>query len=148
MGNEMNKMKLLEELLAELAEEGKAVRIPLGNVEKEVAVDPGTAEKTEQTESQKVETAVTINIENFHIHMDERMTSNNCISSGENVNCDEEDPLAEINHEDMLNLIQEETGLCRRVILDVLLAQMKYLESIWGIEEDCCSEEYREEDNV
>lgn len=85
---------------------------------------------------------LSINIENLHLHMDERMTSYN-YGSGQESDAEADDPAEDIDFDEMLDCIHKETGLCEKVILAVLKAQADYLDDLWGDEE-----ETREEANA
>ena len=85
-------------------------------------------------------------IKNLHIHMDERMTSYNygfgqetshaaVPDGGEHGLELPEDDSDDIDFEAMSEAIRKETGLCETVILTVLLAQMHYLDTVFGEEE-------------
>lgn len=142
MNNEMNEKKAvtLEDLLMELVKEGKAVRIPIG----EAAVQPDKAEADKEQETPKVDNQpapVTIQIENLHIHLDERMTSYNSFQSEAKPENTEEDELADIDVDEMLAQAKKKTGLCEEVILAVLKAEHEYLDSIWGTDEDTDEED-------
>ena len=135
-----NKIGTLEELLMELVKEGKAVRIPIG----EAAVQPDKAEADKEQETPKVDkqpAPVTIQIENLHIHLDERMTSYNSFQSDDKPEDKEEEELPDIDVDEMLAQIKQSTGLCMKSILAVLEAEHKYLDSIWGTDEDTDEED-------
>lgn len=142
MNNEMNEKKAvtLEDLLMELVKEGKAVRIPIGKV----AVQPDKAEANKEQvlrldKPQAVPAA--IHIENLHIHLDERMTSYNAFQSDDKPEDKEEEELPDIDVDEMLAQIKQNTGLCMKSILAVLEAEHKYLDSIWGTDDDNADEE-------
>lgn len=146
MNNEMNEKKenkidTLEELLMELVKEGKAVRIPISGS----AVQPDKAEANKEQEVQKVDepqaAPATIHIENLHIHLDERMTSYNSFQSDDESKDKEEEELPDIDVDEMLAQIKQSTGLCMKSILAVLEAEHKYLDSIWGTDDDDSDEE-------
>lgn len=129
MNNEMNEKKAvtLEDLLMELVKEGKAVRIPLGGA----AIQP---DKAEANKEQAV--PATIHIENLHIHLDERMTSYNSFQSDDKQEDAEEEELPDIDVDEMLAQIKQNTGLCMKSILAVLEAEHKYLDSIWDTDDE------------
>lgn len=143
MNNEMNEKKAvtLEDLLMELVKEGKAVRIPIGKV----AIQPDKAEVDKEQETPKVDkpqaVPATIHIENLHIHLDERMTSYNSFQSDNKPGDAEEEELPDIDVDEMLAKIKQNTGLCMKNILAVLEAEHKYLDSIWGTDDDDSDEE-------
>ena len=138
MENKNEKSMTLEEMISEMLKDAKVVKTPL----------PGRAEeKTEnqqQDKSQQVRPSgapfISLNIENLHLHMDERMTSYNYGIGQEpvkDVSADtEDDPEEDIDVDEMVEHIHKETGLCEKVILAVLAAQAEYLDTIWGDEED------------
>lgn len=142
MNNEMNEKKAvtLEDLLMELVKEGKAVRIPIGKI----AVQPDKAEANKEQvlkldKPQAVPAA--IHIENLHIHLDERMTSYNAFQSDDKPEDKEEEELPDIDVDEMLAQIKQNTGLCMKSILAVLEAEHKYLDSIWGTDDESTDEE-------
>lgn len=112
---------------------------------------------------------ISICIENLHIHMDERMTTNygpgalegvsgedceadeeacdcghgkscdhngscNCRTNKSSDCCDEDDD--PIDFDEMLRFIRRRTGMCERMILAVLAAQMEYLDSVIDEEDE------------
>lgn len=143
MNNTTNEKKgaTLEELLMELVKEGKAVRIPIGKD----AVQPDKAEANKEQEALKrdklQEAPATIHIENLHIHLDERMTSYNSFQSDEKPEAKEEEKQPDIDVDEMLAQIKQKTGLCMESIFAVLEAEHKYLDSIWGTDDDDSDEE-------
>lgn len=143
MNNEMNEKKAvtLEDLLMELVKEGKAVRIPIGGV----AVQPDKAEANKEQEALKLDkpqaVPTTIHIENLHIHLDERMTSYNSFQSDDKPEDKEEEELPDIDVDEMLAKIKQNTGLCMKSILAVLEAEHKYLDSVWGTDDDSDEED-------
>lgn len=156
--NEKNSM--LEELLKEMQEAGIIRAFACGKeghcekaqrVASEDAADKSQKgnQKTGQLAQENLEKhsvpAVTLNIKNLHIHMDERMTSYN-YGFGQGDGCDAvsnegehgselPDDDDDIDFEEMAEAIRKETGLCETVILTVLLAQMHYLDTVFGDEE-------------
>lgn len=140
MENKNEKSMTLEEMISEMLKDAKVVKIPL----------PARAE--EEKEAQKQDKPMparplgapllSINIENLHLHMDERMTSYN-YGSGQESDAEADDPAEDIDFDEMLDCIHKETGLCEKVILAVLKAQADYLDDLWGDEE-----ETREEANA
>ena len=143
MNNEMNEKKAvtLEDLLMELLKEGKAVRIPIGVT----AIQPDKAEANKEQETLKLDkpqaVSAAIHIENLHIHLDERMTSYNAFQSDDKPEDKEEEELPDIDMDEMLAQIKQQTGLCMKSILAVLEAEHKYLDSIWGTDDDNADEE-------
>ena len=143
MNNEMNEKKAvtLEDLLMELVKEGKAVRIPIGGV----AAQPDKAEANKEREDLKLDkpqaVPATIHIEKLHIHLDERMTSYNSFQSDDKPEDAEEEELPDIDADEMLAQIKQNTGLCMKSILAVLEAEHKYLDSIWGTDDDSDEED-------
>lgn len=141
----------LEDLIMEMLKEGKAVRVPIKDVvdklqenakasedvQQKVA-QPETEQPEKELQDEQVKTVpINIRIDNLHIHMDERMTSyNNFEGDSDEV---EEDEPEDIDVDAMIGLIKAKTGLCEKVILTVLAAQIEYLDSIWG--EDDSDEE-------
>lgn len=104
---------------------------------------PVTKRVGEPTESGKTQ-PVSICIENLHLHMDERMTVNHGAVeqngvSGEDCEktcdrCDDDDD--DIDFEEMIRYIRRHTGLCERVILTVLGAQIDYLDTVIDEEDE------------
>ena len=82
-----------------------------------------------------------IHIENLHIHLDERMTSYNSFQPDDKPEDKEEEELPDIDVDEMLVQIKQSTGLCMKSILAVLEAEHKYLDSIWGTDDDDSDEE-------
>lgn len=129
MENKNEKSMTLEEMISEMLKDAKVVKVPL----------PARAE--EEKEAQKQDKPMparplgtplfSINIENLHLHMDERMTSYN-YGFGQEPDAEAED----IDFDEMLERIHKETGLCEKVILAVLKAQAGYLDDLWGDEEE------------
>ena len=133
MENKNEKSMTLEEMIGEMLKDAKVVKVPL----------PVRAE--EKTEVQKQDKPMparplgapllSINIENLHLHMDERMTSYN-YGFGQAPDAEADDPVEDIDFDEMLERIHKETGLCEKVILAVLKAQADYLDDLWGDEEE------------
>ena len=129
MENKNEKSMTLEEMISETLKDAKVVKIPL----------PTKAE--EKTEAQKQDEpmparpsgvpALLLNIENLHVHMDERMTSYN-YGFGQEPDAEADEPAEDIDFDEMLERIHKETGLCEKVILAVLKAQADYLDDLWG----------------
>ena len=133
MENKNEKGMTLEEMISEMLKDAKVVKIPL----------PAKAE--EKTEAQKQDepmpalssgvSTLSINIENLHVHMDERMTSYN-YGFGQEPDAEADEPAEDIDFDEMRDRIHKETGLCEKVILAVLKAQADYLDDLWGGEEE------------
>lgn len=136
MENKNEKSMTLEEMIGEILKDAKVVKIPV-----QPKQDAGQ-EVQEQDKPQQVRPSgtpfISLNIENLHLHMDERMTSYNYGIGQEptkDVSADtEDDPAEDIDFDDMLERIKKETGLCEKVILAVLQAQSNYLDDLWGDE--------------
>ena len=124
----------LEQLIGEMLKDAKVVKIPIQpkqNAEQEAQ----KSDKSLAAHPAGVPT-ISLNIENLHIHMDERMTSYNYGFGQETA---EDDPEEDIDVDEMVKHIHKETGLGEKIVLAVLAAQIDYLESIWG--EDCDEED-------
>ena len=147
MANE-KKNGTLEEIIMEMLKEGKAVRIPIKDVvdklqenvkaaeDAQEAVQPETEKSEAVPQGGQVKTVpINIHIDNLHIHMDERMTSYN-YGFGQEPDAEADDPVEDIDFDEMLERIHKETGLCEKVILAVLKAQADYLDDLWGDEEE------------
>lgn len=144
MTNE-KKNATLEDLIMEMLKEGKAVRVPMKDVVDKLQenakasedVQPETEQPEKVLQDEQVKTVpINIRIDSLHIHMDERMTSYNNFEGDSEA---EEDEPEDIDVDAMIGLIKAKTGLCEKVILAVLAAQIEYLDSIWG--EDDSDEE-------
>ena len=104
----------------------------------ELPVTERVGKPTEPREAQPI----SICIENLHLHMDERMTINHGATTQEAVSgeecekacdhCDDDD----IDFEEMIRYIRRHTGLCERVILTVLGAQIDYLDTVIDEEDE------------
>ena len=98
---------------------------------------------------------VSICIENLHIHMDERMTTNygpgalegvsgedcecgedaeEACDSGSNKSCNRSDD--GIDFDQMVRFIRRRTGMCERTVLAFLAAQIGYLDSVIDEEDE------------
>ena len=103
---------------------------------------------------------VSICIENLHIHMDERMTTNygpgalegvsdedceedcecghgkscNCCTNKSSDCCDDDDD--GIDFDQMVRFIRRRTGMCERTVLAFLAAQIEYLDSVIDEEDE------------
>ena len=131
MENKNEKSMTLEEMISEMLKDAKVVKIP---------IQPKQEAGQETQKSDKYPAAhlsdapnISLNIENLHIHMDERMTSNN-YGIGQEPDFEADDPAEDIDFDEMLERIHKETGLCEKVILAVLKAQTDYLDDLWGDE--------------
>ena len=98
---------------------------------------------------------ISICIENLHIHMDERMTTNygpgalegvsdedcecgedaeEACDSGSNKSCNRSDD--GIDFDQMVRFIRRRTGMCERTVLAFLAAQIGYLDSVIDEEDE------------
>ena len=77
---------------------------------------------------------VMLKVENLHIHLDERSTSNTYFNGVE-----EEEP--DIDIEAMINIIAAKTGLCKQSTMMVLDAQAEYLDSVYGEDDEVDEDE-------
>lgn len=134
-------------------------------VDKEPAVkmDKPAAECIDEPAEPTKKQPISICIENLHIHMDERMTTNygpgalegvsdedceadeeacecghgkscdHCTSKSSDCCDDDDDP---IDFDEMLRFIRRRTGMCERMVLAVLAAQMEYLDSVIDEEDE------------
>lgn len=133
MENKNEKSMTLEEMIGEMLKDAKVVKVSL----------PVKAEEEKKTQKpDKPMPArplgaplLSINIENLHLHMDERMTSYN-YGFGQEPDAEADDSAEDIDFDEMLDRIHKETGLCEKVILAVLKAQADYLDDLWGDEEE------------
>lgn len=87
-------------------------------------------DKTQNTSAPEVRRVlpVMLKVENLHIHLDERSTSNTYFNGVE-----EEEP--DIDIEAMIDAIAAKTGLCKQSIMMVLDAQAEYLDAVCGEDE-------------
>ena len=143
----------LEELLKVLADSGAGVsvadiRVLVKKVDEshkpaDKVETPVTERVGEPAESGKAQ-PISICIENLHLHMDERMTVNHGAATQEAVSgedcektCDRcEDDDDDIDFDEMIRYIRRHTGLCERVILTVLGAQIDYLDTVSDEEDE------------
>ena len=133
MENKNEKSMTLEEMISEMLKDAKVVKVPL----------PVKAEEEKKAQKQDKPMParplgaplLSINIENLHLHMDERMTSYN-YGFGQEPDAEADDPAEDIDFDEMLAHIHKETGRCEKVILAVLKAQADYLDDLWGDEEE------------
>ena len=133
MENKNEKSMTLEEMIGEMLKDAKVVKVPLP-----VRAEEKTEEQKQNKPMQARPSSVpvlSLNIENLHVHMDERMTSYN-YGFGQEPDAEADDPVEDIDFDEMLERIHKETGLCEKVILAVLKAQAVYLDDLWGDEED------------
>lgn len=72
---------------------------------------------------------VMLKVENLHIHLDERSTSNTYFNGAE-----EEEP--DIDIEAMIDAIATKTGLCKQAVMMVLDAESEYLDSVYGEDDE------------
>ena len=70
---------------------------------------------------------VMLKVENLHIHLDERSTSNTYFNGVE-----DQDEEPDIDIEAMIAAICTKTGLCKDAVVMVLDAQAEYLDSVYG----------------
>ena len=79
---------------------------------------------------------VMLKVENLHIHLDERSTSNTYFNGAE-----EQDDEPDIDIEAMIDTIATKTGLCKQSIMMVLDAQAEYLDSVYGEDDEVDEDE-------
>lgn len=79
---------------------------------------------------------VMLKVENLHIHLDERSTSNTYFNSAEN-----QDKEPDIDVDAMIDTIATKTGLCKQSIMMVLDAQAEYLDSVYGEDDEVDEDE-------
>ena len=79
---------------------------------------------------------VMLTVENLHIHLDERSTSNTYFNGAE---AQDEEP--DIDIEAMIDTISTKTGLCKQSIMMVLDAQADYLDSVYGEDDEVDEDE-------
>lgn len=77
---------------------------------------------------------VMLKVENLHIHLDERSTSNTYFNGAE-----DEEP--DIDIEAMIDAITTKTGLCKQSIMMVLDAQAEYLDFVYGEDDEVDEDE-------
>ena len=77
---------------------------------------------------------VVLKVENLHIHLDERSTSNTYFNGAE-----EEEP--DIDIEAMIYAIATKTGLCKQAVMMVLDAESEYLDSVYGEDDEVDEDE-------
>ena len=138
MENKNEKSMTLEEMIGEMLKDAKVVKVPLPVK----AEEEKKAHKEDKPMPARPLGAplLSINIENLHLHMDERMTSYN-YGFGQEPDAEADDPAEDIDFDEMLDRIHKESGLCEKVILAVLKAQAGYLDDLCGDEEEIGEEE-------
>lgn len=121
----------LEQLIGEMLKDAKVVKIPI-QPKQDADQEVQKTDKSLAAHPSGVP-AISLNIENLHLHMDERMTSYNY---GIGQEFAEDAPEDDIDVDEMVEHIHKETGLGEKIILAVLAAQVEYLDSIWGEDSD------------
>ena len=79
---------------------------------------------------------VMLKVENLHIHLYERSTSNTYFNGVE-----DQDEEPDIDIEAMIDTIAAKTGLCKQSIMMVLDAQTEYLDSVYGEDDEVDEDE-------
>lgn len=79
---------------------------------------------------------VMLKVENLHIHLDERSTSNTYFNGVE-----DQDEEPDIDIEAMIDAIRAKTGLCKQSVMMVLDAQAEYLDSVYGEDDEVDEDE-------
>lgn len=79
---------------------------------------------------------VMLKVENLHIHLDERSTSNTYFNGVE-----DQDEEPDFDIEAMIATICAKTGLCKQSIMMVLDAQTEYLDSVYGEDDEVDEDE-------
>lgn len=85
---------------------------------------------------------VVLKVENLHIHLDERSTSNTYFHGSD----EPEKENAKIDIDAMLDNICTKTGLCKESVLLMLDAQAEYLDSVYGKDDKAADEDEEDED--
>lgn len=80
---------------------------------------------------------VVLKVENLHIHLDERSTSNTYFHGSDEP--EKED--AKIDIETMIDTICTKTGLCKASVMMMLDAQTDYLDSVYGDDDEVDEDE-------
>ena len=80
---------------------------------------------------------VMLKVENLHIHLDERSTSNTYFHGSE----EQEKEDAKIDIEAMIDTICTKTGLCKASVMMMLDAQSDYLDSVYGDDDEVDEDE-------
>ena len=130
------------------------------NHEPEGKMDTLSAESMDAPTEPAKKQPISICIENLHIHMDERMTTNygpgalegvsseDCEDCEEACNhcsnkscahkapCDHSDDDDGIDFDQMVRFIRRRTGMCERTVLAFLAAQIEYLDSVIDEEDE------------
>ena len=118
-------------------------------------MDTPTAECMDEPAEPTKKQPISICIENLHIHMDERMTTNygpsalegvsgedceageNACDCGHGKTCDHRDDDDDgIDFDQMVRFIRRRTGMCERTVLAFLAAQIEYLDSVIDEEDE------------
>lgn len=125
-----------------------------------VKMDKSAAECMDEPAEPTKKQPISICIENLHIHMDERMTTNfgpgalegvsdedceedcecghgkscNCCTNKSSDCCDDDDD--GIDFDQMVRFIRRRTGMCERTVLAFLAAQIEYLDSVIDEEDE------------
>lgn len=79
---------------------------------------------------------VMLKVENLHIHLDERSTSNTYFNGVE-----DQDEEPDIDIEAMIATICAKTGLCKKAVMMVLDAESEYLDSVYGEDDEVDEDE-------
>ena len=168
----------LDELLKVIAASGAGIpiagiRVMVKKVDEEEPVSRETVDKEPVSKMDKLaaecmdapaeptkKQPISICIENLHIHMDERMTTNygpgalegvsdedceedcecghgkscNCCTNKSSDCCDDDDD--GIDFDQMVRFIRRRTGMCERTVLAFLAAQIEYLDSVIDEEDE------------
>lgn len=158
----------LDELLKIIAASGAGIpiagiRVMVKKVDEEEPVskmDTPAAECMDAPAEPTKKQPISICIENLHIHMDERMTTNygpgalegvsdedceedcecghgkscNCCTNKSSDCCDDDDD--GIDFDQMVRFIRRRTGMCERTVLAFLAAQIEYLDSVIDEEDE------------
>lgn len=154
----------LDELLKAIAASGAGIpiagiRVMVKKADEEPVgkkpVNHKPADKMDKPADPTKNRPVSICIENLHIHMDERMTTNygpgalegvsdedcecgedaeEACDSGSNKSCNRSDD--GIDFDQMVRFIRRRTGMCERTVLAFLAAQIEYLDSVIDEEDE------------
>ena len=158
----------LDELLKVIAASGAGIPVAgirvvvkKGDEEEPVSkMDTPAAECMDEPAEPTKKQPISICIENLHIHMDERMTTNygpgalegvsdedceedcecghgkscNCCTNKSSDCCDDDDD--GIDFDQMVRFIRRRTGMCERTVLAFLAAQIEYLDSVIDEEDE------------
>lgn len=120
-----------------------------------VKMDTPAAESMDEPAEPSKKQPISICIENLHIHMDERMTTNygpgalagvsgedceEACDCGHGKSCDhcddDDDDDDGIDFDQMVRFIRRRTGMCERTVLAFLAAQIEYLDSVIDEEDE------------